>query len=82
MVNNMTSKCPQCMKLIRILTLDGIYCNGKIVVKYVPSKMNYLADALSHLDFERFWQKAPSTMNRVPDVISESLWPIENLWFS
>ena len=82
MVNNITSKCPQCMKLIRILTLDGIYCNRKIVVKYIPSKMNYLADALSRLDFECFWQKAPSTMNRVPDVILESLWPIENLWFS
>ena len=27
MVNNMTSKCPQCMKLIRILTRNGLQCN-------------------------------------------------------
>ena len=37
MVNNLTSKCPQCMKLIKLLTLDGIVSNRRVFVVYVVS---------------------------------------------
>ena len=56
-VNKLTSGCEQCMKLIRLLTLDNLKNNRRVFVKYVKSRDNVLADALSCLDFARFWQR-------------------------
>ena len=39
-----------------------------------------LTDALSSLDFDRFWSKAPENMHRRPDNISEEIWPPEKIW--
>ena len=49
MVNNMTSKCKNCMVLIRLLVLDNLRHNRRVSVKYVTSKNNFLADYLSRL---------------------------------
>ena len=40
MVNNLASNCAQCMKLIRILTLNNLQFNRRVFVKYVKSKDN------------------------------------------
>ena len=47
MINGLVSKCRNCMKLIRILALDGLIYNRKITACYVMSKDNFLSDALS-----------------------------------
>ena len=47
MVNNLTSGCKNCMVLLRLLVLNGLYYNRRILVKYVKSRDNILADALS-----------------------------------
>ena len=65
MINKMTSHCSQCMKLIRLLALDGIINNRRILVRYVPSKSNILADALSRLKFGRFWAHAQRSMKNI-----------------
>ena len=77
MVNKFASSCPQCMKLIRVLALQGIRFNRCIKVKYVHSRDNVLSDALSRLDFPRFWKHAPATVHSEPNPISSKLWPIE-----
>ena len=82
MVNGMTSGCMKCMKLIRILAMDNLVKDRLIKVHHVRSKDNYLADALSRLDFPKFWKKAPETINRQPDVIANVIWPPEKVWFS
>ena len=82
MVINLTSKCKKCMKLIRLITLNSILYKQRIVVHYLKSESNRLADSLSRLDFDRFWRNAPVTMSQVPDQIPDDLWPIEKIWFN
>ena len=81
MVNNMTSKCPKCMKLIRLLALDGMISNRRVFVRYISSKSNILADSLSRMKFKTFWKNAPPTINKFPDTIHKEIWPIEKIWF-
>ena len=58
MVNNTTSSCPNCMVLIRLLTLEMMYCNVKLNVKYVSSADNIFADHLSRLRYKDFQTEA------------------------
>ena len=81
MVNNITSKCPYCMKLIRIMALSGLKYNYRVWVKFVPSKQNILADSLSRLDFSRFWKHASSSMELQPCPLPQEIWPMEKVWF-
>ena len=82
MVNNSTSTCNQCMKLIRILVLDCMKYNRRIHVRYISSKSNFLADSLSRMEFKCFWSKAPPSMQLELDQITNQLWPVEKIWFS
>ena len=56
MVNNNSSKCKNCMKLIRILVLECMVQNVRVLARHVGTKDNGKADALSRLDFRRFTQ--------------------------
>ena len=47
MVNNNSSSCRQCMTLLRMLVLSQLIHNTKILVKFVSTKKNGLADVLS-----------------------------------
>ena len=69
MVNNLTSSCIQCMKLIRLLTLDNLKNDRQVFVRHVRGKNNQLSDALSRQDLNRFFRLAPSTMNLFPDKV-------------
>ena len=80
MVNNLTTSCPQCMKLIRILTMDNLRNNRRVFIRYVPSKENILADALSRFEMKRFWKAAPKSMNRFPDATNSSFTPVSKIW--
>ena len=82
MVNNLTSSCHHCMKLIRIIALEGIIHNRKICVRHVRSEMNVLADALSRLDFKHFWKFVPTTMKCAPEPLLALIWHVQKLWFS
>ena len=82
MVNNLTLRCQQCMKLIRLLTLDGIITNRRVFVQYTESKKNCLPDALSRMQMTRFWRLAPKDMKPLPDTIHTDIWLIEKVWFN
>ena len=79
MINNISSNCEHCMKLIRILVLNGLKFNRRLRAKYVRSKDNGISDALSRLDFKRFRRLAPH-MKPEPDTIDDRIWPISKLW--
>ena len=49
MVNNNTSSCPKCMILIRMIVLESLVQNSRVFVKFVRSKDNGKADALSRM---------------------------------
>ena len=82
MVNNYSSGCMKCMKLLQILAFDGIKYNRRVFVKHVRSKSNVLADTLSRMKFRKFWRKAPEGMSQFPDPIPKAIWPIDKVWFS
>ena len=54
MINNMMSSCKNCMFLLRLLTLDGLYYNRKLTAFYINTKLNMLTDALSRGQMQRF----------------------------
>ena len=73
MVNNSASTCEHCMKLIRIITLDNIKANRRLFVSHTSTGDNYLADALSRLNFKKFWRLAPPGVKPNPDRITDQL---------
>ena len=54
MVNKTVSGCKNCMVLLRVIVLYGLVHNVKIRVKYVSTKDNAKADALSRSQWKRF----------------------------
>ena len=76
MINKMTSNCKI---LLRILTLNNLRFNRRITARYVDTKSNFLADALSRNQIKRFKMLGPE-MNDSPDKITESMWPISKVW--
>ena len=79
MINQSSSSCRNCMVLIRLLTAESIYRNVRIYAKHVRTKLNGKADALSRLDFKRFWNIAEN-MNCEPSSLPEEIWPFKKLW--
>ena len=67
------------MVLIRLITLEALVHNVKITAKHVPTEENGKSDALSRLDFKRFWDLAPD-MNPVPTKVPDEIWPPEKIW--
>ena len=82
MVNNLTSSCHQCMKLLRLLTLNNLRHDRCVFVRHVKGKNNQLSDALSRQNLRRFFALAPKTVNPYPDHIHPDLWPLTKIWNS
>ena len=79
MINDISSSCPNCMILIRIIVLNGLLHNRRVFAKYVTTKNNFLADVLSRLQLSRFRKLGPH-MNEFPDKIHPQVWPITKVW--
>ena len=79
MVNNNTSRCPNCMILLRKLIADGLIQNRRVFVKWVSTKSNKLADSLSRGKIGLFCRLAPN-MRQYPDVISTDIWLLSRIW--
>ena len=79
MINNTSSRCKNCMVLLRLVVLHSMKCNVRLFAKYVRSKDNGLGDALSRLDFQRFRKLGPN-MERRPTEPPADIWPVERIW--
>ena len=82
MVNNLTSGCKQCMKLIRILALNNLKHDRRVFVWHVTGKKNILSDVLSHLKIDKFLRLAPSMVSGYPDKVDASIWPVSKIWIN
>ena len=82
MINNGTSSCKNCMYLLRLVTLDNMINNRGVFAIYVKSADNFLADALSRLQFNRFSRLVPKSMNKYPHEISPIVWPASCIWMA
>ena len=78
MINKQSSKCRNCMTLIRVITLESLTQNTRVYAKHVSTEKNEIADALSRNKMDLFWstcrdrrkQMSPSTCV-VPPVIAD-----------
>ena len=82
MVNNTSSSCHQCMKLIRLLTLNNLKHDRRLFIRHVEGRKNSLSDALSRINLKKFFELAPLTVNQFPDKISEVIWPYSKIWLA
>ena len=62
-----------------MLVAEGIIRNVRIFARHVRTNHNGKADALSRLDFKRFWRLAGNMMNEVPSSIPQEIWPMNKL---
>ena len=81
MINNSTSNCRNCMVLLRMIVLEGLVCNTRVFAKYVKSKDNGKADAISRLQWHRFRKLTGQTMNLNPTPVPSCLWPMDKIWY-
>ena len=82
MVNNLASTCVQCRKLIRILTIDGICTIRHLFVQHARTENNGIADAISGLNWNKFWKLVPASMNKIPDDIPSLVNNPQKIWFN
>ena len=85
MLNHSSSKCKNCMVLIRIITLHSMIHNVRVFAKHVGTKDNGIADALSRFNFSRFdklRKKQSMALNVCPDRLPEDLWPMQKIWLN
>lgn len=72
------SRKPRINKLMRHLTLSAAQNNYLIIPRYIPTKENVIADALSRFNFQRFRRSAPNAdcqPTEVPDKLYALLTP-------
>ena len=79
MVNASSSKCKNCMVLIRMLVLLSLKLNLRVFAKHVLGRTNLAADALSRMNFKKF-RKVTKNMERQPESLARELWPASKLW--
>ena len=80
MINTQSSKCKNCMYLLRLVMLNNLVHNRRLFAKHVRSENNSLADSLSRLQFHRFWKLAKPTMEKEPTRVTPLIWPASQIW--
>ena len=80
MINKCSSKNRNCMVLLRVLVLEAMVRNSTIKAEYVATGDNGKADALSRLQFSRFYDLAKGSMDMYPTKLPELVWPIHKVW--
>ena len=81
MINNLSSSCRHCMYLLRLLVLNGLQFNRRVVAQHIMGTDNKMSDALFRNQLDRFRRVVPPGMKQYPDKISEMLWPLSKLWY-
>ena len=68
------------MKLIRLITLQGLIHNVRVFAKHIGTKQNFKSDGLSRMQFDCFWSLAPSSMCETLTKVPTELLPMPNVW--
>ena len=83
MVNNTTSKCKNCMVLVRMLTLRCLKYNTRVFCHWIMGSKNIRADLLSRQKLSRFFEVVQERKFRIdsyPTVLPHELWPASKIW--
>ena len=79
MINNTTSKCRNCMILIRKLVLLSLKLDTRVFCRWVRGKSNVESDMLSRQKISQFKKQFPD-MEDEPSPLSKELWPVSVIW--
>ena len=84
MLNTTSSKCKNCMVLLRLIVLQCMTHNVRLSATYVSSKDNLYPDLLSRMRYREF-RKQSKLNNRKfknnQDGVPHELWPMNKLWW-
>ena len=83
MLNNATSKCRNCMVLIRLIVMKSLRWNVHISARHVTSEKNGYADHLSRMRYSAFRRLAKlegKSFNKYNVQVPDELWPMNKLW--
>ena len=80
MLNKSTTKCKNCLVLIRLIVLECVTWNVRLFAEHVVSAKNNFADALLRNQMARFHLDAMKEFDELPETIPRELWPIEKIW--
>ena len=78
-LNKTSSKCKNCMYLVKILTLHCLKYNMRIFGKYIETDKNMQADHTSRLRIKKFREITPWAEEH-PQPLPSCLWPLTELW--
>ena len=82
MLNQTSSTCRNCMVLIRLIVLECMIRNVKLVTRHVPGRTNVLSDLLSRQELKKFHLASNNQFrNIIPTKILETIWPMQKIWF-
>ena len=81
MINSTSSKCKNCLILIRKLTLKSLQGNFRVFCRWVKGKLNQRSDLLSRqrIDLFKFITRNME-IDHLPTQLPEELWPGLKLW--
>ena len=81
MINNATSSCKNCMVLISVIVLFGLFNNIRVSAKHVSSADNIVSDCLSRLKIRQFNSITKNAYNvRNRTEIPQFMWPMDKIW--
>ena len=80
MINKSSSSCKNCMVLLRLIVLECLRHNVQVTAEWLATGDNGKADALSRLEFDRFWDLCSIRMDEEPTEPPNEIWPITKIW--
>ena len=83
MLNSQSSRCKNCMILIRMITMESLLQNTRVFAKHVRTEDNPGADALSRLNWSKFvntMHKQDKEIDENETKVPEAIWPISKIW--
>ena len=83
MINSSSSRCKNCMVLIRIIVLQGLIHNVRVFAKHIKGSSNGLTDSLSRGELRRFRKLAMEQQletDKYNTEVPEDIWPVWKTW--
>ena len=82
-LEDMSSKCKDLMVLVRIIVRECMTWNVRLFAEHVKTNDNFLADAISRFEMDRFYRDARKLGRKYkvfPCTIPTRLWPPKAVW--
>ena len=81
MINSQSSKCKNCMVLIRHIVLESLICNTRVFARHVAGSKNQISDSLSRGQFSKFVRLTQGlNIDEKSEELPTNLSPPNKIW--